>query len=131
MRDLCSLAEKNSYHVALAGASQEVRKRTQNVLQQAFPQLIFSDTPQVTFIALGAPKQEFVIDIERKRGSRGVYMGVGGAFDMISGYRRRAPSIMRKIGLEWLWRLTLQPSRISRIWQAIVVFPLTVLRYDR
>jgi N-acetylglucosaminyldiphosphoundecaprenol N-acetyl-beta-D-mannosaminyltransferase len=44
-----------------------------------------------------------------------VAIGVGGAFDFISGRIKRAPKFVQKIGLEWLWRLILQPWRIKRI----------------
>ena len=131
MWELCKRAEKKNYHISLVGARENVRKNARDVLQQAFPQLIFSETPHITFVALGAPKQEFAIDTQRRMGAKGVYMGVGGAFDMIAGLRPRAPAFVQKFGFEWLWRLMLQPSRIGRIWKATVVFPLIVLRHDR
>ena len=56
-------------------------------------------------------------------------MGVGGSFDFISGRVRRAPMVLRNIGLEWLWRLAVQPWRAKRIFSAAVVFPLSVLKY--
>ena len=131
MWELCKRAEKKNYHISLVGARENVRKNARDVLQQAFPQLIFSETPHITFVALGAPKQEFAIDTQRRMGAKGVYMGVGGAFDMIAGHTRRAPKLFRMSGLEWMWRLLLQPSRILRIWRAVVIFPLTVLWHDR
>ena len=54
-------------------------------------------------------------------------MGVGGAFDFISGKIKRAPIFVRKAGLEWLWRLFKQPSRVKRIWNAVFVFPYMVM----
>jgi N-acetylglucosaminyldiphosphoundecaprenol N-acetyl-beta-D-mannosaminyltransferase len=42
-------------------------------------------------------------------------IGVGGAFDFISGHVKRAPKIIQKIYLEWLWRLIVQPKRVKRI----------------
>jgi len=130
MWELCKLAEKKSYHVRLVGAEENVREHARRVLHQTFPELVFSDTPHITFIALGAPKQELAMAAARREGATGVFMGVGGALDIIAGRHSRAPVFVQKIGLEWLWRLLLQPSRARRIWQAIVVFPLTVMRYD-
>ena len=49
---------------------------------------------------------------------------------MISGALPRAPLFFRKIGLEWMWRLLLQPTRIARIMRAVVVFPLTAIKHD-
>ena len=57
-----------------------------------------------------------------------VAIGVGGAFDFNSGKIKRAPQWMRKAGLEWLWRLVLQPRRIKRIWKATVVFVRLIYR---
>jgi len=54
-------------------------------------------------------------------------MGVGGAFDFISGNIKRAPFILQKIGLEWLWRLGQEPKRFNRIIKATIVFPFLAL----
>ena len=53
-------------------------------------------------------------------------IGVGGALDMISGRLKRAPKWMRRTGLEWLWRVLIEPSRIGRILKASVAFPALV-----
>ncbi|MBD3360311.1 WecB/TagA/CpsF family glycosyltransferase, partial [Candidatus Peregrinibacteria bacterium] len=57
-----------------------------------------------------------------------VAVGVGGAFDFITGKRKRAPKWIRKISLEWLYRLIQQPSRIKRIINATIKFPIKVLK---
>jgi len=129
--DLCEFAEKNEYSVELVGARKHVREKTQQVLSKKFPDLLIANPGDITFVALGAPKQEVWMAQEKSRQNRKVMIGVGGAFDMITGHTRRAPKIFRTIGLEWLWRLFLQPSRFLRIWKAVVVFPLAVIRYDR
>lgn len=85
--------------------------------------------PDILLVALGAPKQEkWIYENLKKIPSVKVAIGVGGAFDMISGKIRRAPSFMQKMGLEWFWRLILQPWRIGRIFNAVVIFPLFILR---
>lgn len=84
--------------------------------------------PNILFVALGAPKQEeWIAENFKKIPSVKVAMGVGGAFDFISGNVIRAPEFLRKVGLEWLWRFFLQPWRLKRIYRAIVEFPLLVL----
>jgi len=55
-------------------------------------------------------------------------IGVGGSFDFISGKTKRAPKFLQSLGLEWLWRFILQPWRIKRIFNAIIIFPLLVLK---
>ena len=46
---------------------------------------------------------------------------------MISGYLKRAPKTFRKLGLEWLWRLIIEPRRIGRIIRAVIIFPSLVI----
>ena len=76
----------------------------------------------------GAPAQELFLESFRNNPSDiRLAMGVGGAFDFLTGKQKRAPQCLRTIGLEWLWRLILQPSRFNRIWNAAVVFPVKVL----
>lgn len=86
--------------------------------------------PDVLVLALGAGKQEIWLN-EHKHKFEGVkiMIGVGGAFDMIAGVTPRAPKIFQKIGLEWLWRVIIQPQRIIRILKAVVVFPIIALRH--
>ena len=84
---------------------------------------------QVVFVAYGAPKQEkWIARNLHKLTNIKAAMGVGGAFDYISGNVSRAPIFMRKLGLEWLWRLFKQPRRFNRIFRAVIIFPLLVLK---
>ena len=153
MLDLCALAEKEGKSVYLLGSgSDEVVKKTAQVLQNKFPMLkivgcnkgphilhstfyipqddnegtihdIILSSPDILFVAFGHSKQEKWIDQNlRDLPSLKIAMGVGGAFDFISGKVHRAPRFMRKIGLEWLWRLAYQPWRIERIWKATFKF---------
>jgi N-acetylglucosaminyldiphosphoundecaprenol N-acetyl-beta-D-mannosaminyltransferase len=55
-------------------------------------------------------------------------MGVGGSFDFITGKIKRAPNFLRVIGLEWLWRLAIEPRyRFKKIWNAVILFPVKIL----
>ena len=56
-----------------------------------------------------------------------VSIGIGGTFDFLLGAKKRAPQIFQTLGIEWLWRLIQQPTRISRIFNAVIVFPLTIV----
>ncbi|MCE9643498.1 MAG: WecB/TagA/CpsF family glycosyltransferase [Candidatus Andersenbacteria bacterium] len=88
--------------------------------------------PAAIFVALGAPKQTLWVEGRRTQleqaGIR-IAIGVGGAFAMISGRLPRAPKWMRTAHLEWLWRLILEPKRIARIWNAVVIFPKIISGY--
>lgn len=84
---------------------------------------IIALAPEVLFVGFGHSKQEkWMYENLPQLPSVKVAMGVGGSFDYISGNIRRAPKLFQKWGLEWLWRLFRQPSRIFRIWNATVKF---------
>jgi N-acetylglucosaminyldiphosphoundecaprenol N-acetyl-beta-D-mannosaminyltransferase len=76
--------------------------------------------PDVLLVGLGSPKQEkFIFENLKKMPNVKLAIGVGGAFDFISGRAKRAPKIIQKIGLEWLWRLILEPKRARRIYNGV------------
>ncbi|TME70094.1 MAG: WecB/TagA/CpsF family glycosyltransferase, partial [Chloroflexi bacterium] len=79
---------------------------------------------QVLLVAYGAPAQELWIDRLRNRLGVAVAIGVGGAFDFLTGRVPRAPGWMRQSGLEWLHRLVRQPWRIRRM----AVLPVYAVR---
>ena len=92
---------------------------------------IRSASPTIVLVGLGAPKQERWIERHADDfPSVRIMIGVGGAFDMWAGSKRRAPRALRTLGLEWLWRLALEPRRLPRILRATVVFPILAL-FDR
>lgn len=70
--------------------------------------------PHIVFASFGSPEQELWLDRHSSKFKGIVCMGVGGAFDYFSGKIPRAPSLLRKIGLEWLFRLLVQPWRWRR-----------------
>ncbi len=79
--------------------------------------------PDILFVAFGHNKQEKWIQENLKQlPSVKIAMGVGGAFDYLSGKTQRAPLFLRQIGLEWLYRLVREPSRLKRILKATVYF---------
>ena len=67
----------------------------------------------ILFVAFGHPKQEKWIDLNRERLKVSVAMGVGCAFDVLAGRRRRAPVWMQQAGLEWLFRAAQEPRRLA------------------
>lgn len=82
---------------------------------------------EIIFVAFGMGKQEkWITENLNKLPNVKIAMGVGGAFDYVSGSVNRAPTWMRKIGLEWLYRLLKQPQRFFRIYNATVKFLLMV-----
>ncbi len=84
----------------------------------------------ILFVALGSPKQEFFVGRVRERLKVKVCVGVGGTFDFIAGRVARAPAVMRRLHLEWFYRLLREPRRIGRQ-RACADFALQVLREMR
>lgn len=81
--------------------------------------------PDILLTGLGAPKQEYWN--EENDGLALVKIGVGGSIDVLAGEVKRAPQFYRRFGIEWLYRLISEPSRIRRQ----VVLPLYLLRVIR
>jgi len=69
--------------------------------------------PDVVFVAMGSPKQELLME-EMQKIHYATYQGLGGSFDVYTGYVERAPQLWVKFNLEWAYRLIKQPSRIKR-----------------
>ena len=76
--------------------------------------IVASYKPQLVFVAFGSPDQELWLDSHKKEFAGCVVMGVGGAFDYVSGRIIRAPIFIQKLGVEWLYRLVIQPWRWKR-----------------
>ncbi len=86
--------------------------------------------PDILFVAFGHGKQEkWILNNLIDMPSVKLTMGVGGAFDFIAEEIKRAPQLLRTLNLEWLWRLALEPRRLKRIFNAVIVFPILVLKW--
>lgn len=84
--------------------------------------------PAILLVAFGAPKQEIWAHKWRNNLDVTVIMTVGGAFDYFAGTAVVPPIWVARVGLEWLWRLLREPRRFKRIINALVTFPLLVLK---
>ncbi len=71
--------------------------------------------PDVLFVAMGSPRQDNFISNNMDNLNCKIFMGVGGSFDLYAGKVKRAPKIMIKYGLEWLYRVANEPFRIKRL----------------
>ncbi|QTF06726.1 lipopolysaccharide N-acetylmannosaminouronosyltransferase [Brenneria izadpanahii] len=69
---------------------------------------------QIVTVAMGSPRQEILMRDCRRYYPDALYMGVGGTYDVFTGHVKRAPLVWQNAGLEWLYRLLDQPSRITR-----------------
>ncbi|WP_244833627.1 WecB/TagA/CpsF family glycosyltransferase [Clostridium sp. BJN0001] len=84
--------------------------------------------PWAIFVAMGSPRQEIFINKIIHRSNIDVFMAVGGVFDILSGKLKRAPKWMIKFGLEWLYRVIVEPFRIKRLFK-IPEFIFKALEY--
>ncbi len=137
---IAALAAQRGYRLFLLGAAPGVAERTAARLIADHPALTVVGThagspsieeedeivaliqaarPHVLFVAYGAPHQDRWIHRNLPRLEVPVAMGVGGAFDFISGVAQRAPRWMRNLGLEWCHRLLRQPWR----WRRMLALP--------
>ncbi|MBU0649443.1 glutamate--tRNA ligase [Patescibacteria group bacterium] len=92
-------------------------------------QKINQSCPDILLIGRGHPHQEyFMWDFRNRLPSVKLAMGIGGTFDFISGKIKRAPKFLRKLGLEWLWRLIQEPWRAARIYKALITFSILVIK---
>lgn len=146
---LAKMAANRHVPVALIGGTGNIAIAALECLQEKYPGLrgwdsestdvaglaarIRENKSQVVFVGLGAPKQEFFIESLESE-LRAIHylppivlMAVGGSFDIIAGRLPRAPRLLRSIGLEWLWRLILEPRRWRRQ-LAIIKFVWVVLK---
>lgn len=134
--------------IYLFGSKAEVITSMKEVLKEKYPNLnlvgssdgyvkdrdkVFNEivklSPDIVLVALGIPYQEEIIYKHLSRFKKGIFVGVGGSFDVISGHKKRAPKIFIKLNLEWLYRIVSEPKRIKRFYDSNVKFLLKVKKY--
>ncbi|WP_165463393.1 lipopolysaccharide N-acetylmannosaminouronosyltransferase [Atlantibacter sp.] len=82
--------------------------------RQALFERIRDSGAKIVTVAMGSPRQEVFMRDCRMVYPDALYMGVGGTYDVFTGHVKRAPQVWQRLGLEWLYRLLSQPSRITR-----------------
>jgi N-acetylglucosaminyldiphosphoundecaprenol N-acetyl-beta-D-mannosaminyltransferase len=95
--------------VGYAGPRIDVGARHDDVLEA-----VSRTTPDIVLLGLGAPKQELFAHQVASRLAPAVLLGVGATIDFLAGALPRAPSWMSRSGLEWLYRLGREPTRLWR-----------------
>lgn len=133
-------ANNNCRSIYLLGAKQETLETlTQVILQQyeniqivgshngyfTDEQAIVNDIaakhPDYLFIGMPSPFKERFITIYKESLQAGICFGVGGMFDIMAGNVKRAPQMIQRLGLEWLYRITQNPVKhTQRVWQALL-----------
>jgi N-acetylglucosaminyldiphosphoundecaprenol N-acetyl-beta-D-mannosaminyltransferase len=144
VRRFAATAQENGFRIFLLGAAPGIAEQAAAVLQKENPGLQIAGTysgsprpedeemicsmiektrPHILFVAYGPPQQDLWIARTQQRLMIPVAMGVGGTFDFLTGVAVRAPLWIRRIGMEWLFRLIREPWR----WKRQMSLPLFVL----
>lgn len=137
MYQLLDYANQNKKSVFLYGAKPEILNKTIENIKRSYPNIVIAGgidgytdltndeiiyemnqtAPTFVFVALGFPKQELWLAENYKKVQATFFQDVGGSFDVISGEVKRAPNIVVKLNLEWLYRSLANPKRLSRIFE--------------
>jgi len=145
----CNELEKSIF---LFGAKEEVAKKLVDVININYPkaklcgyengyvedkQKVFEKIallkPDVILVALGIPHQELLIYNNLDKFNKGIFVGVGGSFDVLSGIKKRAPKLFRNLHLEWLYRILTEPKRLKRFFSSNIkyIFKLYAIKNRR
>lgn len=132
MEDICRNSAKLGARIFFYGASEENNRSAQKHLLQKYPDLqiagycngyddagvlekIRKSGANVLFVAKGTPLQErWIMEYGMLTGVN-ILMGIGGALDVLSGSVKRAPELVQKLGLEWLYRMLSEPKRFAQV----------------
>lgn len=148
LHELMKAGEKRKWKVYLLGAASDVVQAAAERLQEQYPSIsivgyrdgffksdededvveqVRAANPDLLFVARGADTQEPWIAKYRHQLEVPLMMGVGGSFDVISGKAKRAPKLVQKLRIEWLYRLVKEPKRFMRM-LALPKFAWKVMR---
>ena len=138
---LLKLANENKYSIYLYGAKEEVLESLISKIKKEYNNInivgysngyvenkdkvmeeILKLKPDICMVALGIPHQEKIIYKYINKFKKGIFIGVGGSFDVLSGYKKRAPKIFIKLNIEWLYRIVKEPKRLKRFWNNNIKF---------
>ena len=139
VQELFAEANKSEKSVYLFGAKEEVVSKLEESIKEKYPkisvvgkengyvqdrQAVFERIkelkPDLILVALGIPNQELLIKRNFADFDKGIFIGVGGSFDVLSGMKKRAPKFFIKFHLEWLYRITTEPKRLKRFFESNV-----------
>jgi len=146
--ELLRLANINRKSIYILGSKEEVLDKLKEVLKDKYPNIeilgmingynkdkdedfkeIIKAKPDIILVALGIPNQEKLIYKHLKSFKKGIFVGVGGSLDVISGTKKRAPKVFVKLNLEWFYRIMCEPSRLKRFYNNNVKFILKIKKY--
>ena len=138
---LFSILDKEGRSLYLFGAKPDIVNTLANKVSDKYPGIqivgtvdgyvddkdaVFDDMaikkPDVVLVALGIPMQEIMINRHYHKFDKGIFIGVGGAFDVLSGMKKRAPHFFVNHNLEWLYRICSEPKRLKRFYRSNIKY---------
>ncbi len=149
MMDIIRVSEMKEYTIFLVGAKPEIVERAYSNINKSFPKIriigrhggyfnqkreiaiieaIKKSEPDIIFVGFGFPKEDKWIYKLKKEIKKGVLIGVGGSFDIISGEIRKAPPYFMERELDWFYRIIIRPWRIGRLFRVIIFFIKVVIK---
>jgi N-acetylglucosaminyldiphosphoundecaprenol N-acetyl-beta-D-mannosaminyltransferase len=135
MHSLLTLAASRGYRIYVLGARPEILERAIRRIREEHPTLVIAGyrdgyyrgaeearvaaaiadaRPHMLFVAMTSPRKEYFLARYRSEFNVPLVMGVGGAIDVVAGVRRRAPVLVQRLGLEWMFRLAQEPRRLMK-----------------
>ena len=150
---LVAFAAVEKFSLFLLGASPGVGEKLKEVILQQYPNCnvvgiyvppfmpvfdaaenkkmvdaVNTTAPDIVLISLTAPKQDLWITQNKSQLHPALYVGIGGAFEVMAGLAKRAPKWVQKAGLEWLYRFIQEPRRLFRRYfiEAPLFIPLII-----
>ncbi|PRY83474.1 WecB/TagA/CpsF family glycosyltransferase [Alkalibacterium olivapovliticus] len=135
MLGLLEIANIDQKRVYFIGAKEDILDLTLKNVKEKWPDLVIAGShhgyfdhddpvmiqrvkasqPDIVLVAFGFPRQEKWIKTYLSKADKGIAVGVGGSFDVLSGKTKRAPFLVQRFHIEWLYRLIKQPSRYKRM----------------
>lgn len=145
--DVAKRAETTGQTFYFLGATEVENHRAVEAVEKAYPKLkiagrangylkgqaledkleeINTIGPDILWLAMGVPhEQKFMAEHAHRLNNVGIVKTSGGLFNFLSGTNSRAPRLMQTIGLEWAWRLLLEPKRLA--WRYLTTNPLALM----
>ncbi len=135
MHGLLARSAEKGYRVYILGAKREVLEKAveqieaqhkginivgyrdgyyEDAEEATVAEEIGATRPDILFVAMSSPRKEYFLARHRRTMGVPFVMGVGGSIDVVSGITRRAPKLLQRLGLEWLFRLAQEPRRLAR-----------------
>lgn len=133
MEELVKLAAERNYRIFFLGAKEEIVKSVVDIYTNKYSESIIAgyrngyfskeEEPEIAkqisnsnadilFVAMSSPKKEIFLNTYKDIIQTSFIMGVGGSFDVVAGFVKRAPKFMQECGMEWFFRVMQEPRRM-------------------